>query len=193
MKHRNLSPIRSPIRAATAALAAALLIGAPGAEAIVIDATLVSLGGASYRWDYILTNDGSLGAGVAVASFDIGFPESTITGWAEIGADGAAWDEYTFQVFTDDHFGADATLGAEIGVGGSAAFSVSFDWSGALLPGSQAYNIYDPTTFDILESGSTTVAAVPSPSTAALLWLPLMALLAPGLARKPGGASPIRE
>ena len=190
MKH--LSPSGRSHRTATAALAAALLIGAPGAQALVLDATLVSLGGASYRWDYILSNDGSLGAGVAVASFDIAFLESEITGWTEIGADGAAWDEYTVPVLTDDLFAADATLGAEIGVGESAAFSVTFNWNGALLPGSQTYTVYAPSTFDVLETGSTTVATIPSPSTAALLGLPLLALLAPGFARKPGSAIPIK-
>lgn len=189
---KPLSPSGRSHPAATAALATALLIGAPGAQALVLDATLVSLGGASYRWDYILSNDGSLGAGVAVASFDIAFLESAITGWSEIGADGAAWDEYTVPVLTDDLFAADATLGAELGVGESRVFLVSFDWSGALLPGSQTYTVYDPTTFDVLETGSTTVAAIPSPSTAALLGLPLLALLAPGLARKPGATSPIK-
>jgi hypothetical protein len=184
MKYRDLSPQGRPHRAVTAALTAALLIGTPAAEALVLDATLVSLGGASYRWDYVLTNNGSLGAGVAVASFDIAFLESTITSWTEIGGSNAAWSEYSVPVLTDDLFGADVDLGAEIADGDSAAFSVTFNWNGALLPGSQAYTVYDPTNnFQILETGSTTVASVPSPSTASLLWLPLLALLAPGLAR----------
>lgn len=178
MKHRDLSPGRRLPRAAGAALAAVLLMGAPGAQALVLDATLVALGGASYRWDYVLTNDGSLGAGVAAASFDITFLQSAITGWSEIGANGSAWTEYTAPVLTDDLFGAEATAGEEIAVGDSAAFSVTFDWNGALLPGSQAYTVYDPTTFVVLEMGWTTVAAVPSPSTAALLGLPLMGFLA---------------
>lgn len=183
MKPQRPSPRKRTHRAAAAALTAALLIGAPSAEAILLDATLVSLGGSTYRWDYILTNDGTLGAGVAVASFDIVFLQSAITGWSEIGADNTAWTEYSAPALGDDFFGADADAGAEITVGDSEAFSVTFDWNGALPLGSQAYNIYDPTTFAVLETGWTTVAAVPSPSTAALLWLPLMALLAKRFAR----------
>lgn len=41
--------------------------------AISIEYSLTGLGGSAYQYDYWVTNDGSLGAGVAVNLFDIAF------------------------------------------------------------------------------------------------------------------------
>lgn len=179
-----MPPRPFPSRFAAAALAAVLLAGPPGARATVIDATLVPLGGAAYRWNYILTNDGSLGAGVALASFDLAFLTATVTAWSELGGGVADWDEYALPTFGDDLFGADATPGGGIAVGGSATFSVDFTWSGAGTPGAQVYTVYDPDSFATLETGWTAVAAIAQPPTANLLGLPLAVLLARSLARR---------
>jgi len=51
-------------------------------------------------------------------------------------------------------------------------FAVSFDWLGAGQPGSQAYDIIDPQTFETIDSGQT----IPEPATLLLLGLGGLAL-----------------
>ena len=72
------------------------------ASAIVIDYHLVSLGGDNFRYEYTITNDGSLGAGVSLELFDILFDpalfdESTLAIVSPI-ARQAKWDELIFDL-----------------------------------------------------------------------------------------------
>lgn len=169
-----------------AGLCGAALLLPLAASATSMDAALVSLGSTAYRFDYRLINDGSLGSGARIDSFDIGFLNALVTGWTEIGASPDAWIEYSSPVLGDDLFGADLNQGGGIAVGDWADFSVSFDWGGAGLPGSQLFTIYDPISFAILETGQTSVTDAPSPATV-LLMTPLLALVAVRRRRKPAG------
>jgi len=164
------------LRQSRLTVAILLALTAKGATAIEIDYALTALGGSDYRYDYTLTNDGTLVAGVAVESFDIEFPTSLITGWTEIGSDPHDWDEFSFPTLGDDLFGADALTGG-IADGDSASFSVSFGWSDVGTPGAQLFTIYDPFTFDVLESGLTRMASVPSPGALFLMGVGAIVLL----------------
>ncbi len=160
-----------------AVLCAASLWLPLAAPAGVIDASLVPLGGADYRFDYRLTNTGVLGPGTVIASFDIAFLASLITAWTEIGGAADAWTEFSAPVLGDDLFIADVNQGTAIPIGGAQAFSVTFTWSGSGLPGTQVFNLYDPLTFDVLFTGETSLTGAPIPGVAVLMLPPLGWLL----------------
>ncbi len=168
--------LMAPTKICSSLVCVGCLLAPMTSGAITIDATLASLGGNSYRFDYTMTNDGSLGAGVSIESFDISFLDSLITGWTEIGVAAGDWDEFSGPVASDDFFGADLISGSGIAVGASESFSVSFDWSGIGLPASQKFTIYDLATYGDLEIGQTTVAAssVPVPATLSLFAVPML-------------------
>ena len=142
-----------------------------GASAITLDATLVNLGGNDYRFDYILSNDGSLGPDFSIESFDIEFIDSEILGWREIGGSVDDWWEDSSSVLGTSYFYADFFTGSGgIGSGESATFSVSFNWRGTVgVPGTQWLTIYDPTNYDNFWSFESTPAIVPIPSTGILM------------------------
>ena len=82
------------------------------------------------------------------------------------------WSEIVIQpepVLQDDGAYDAKTLGLGIGIGQVVTgFSVSFDWLGdAVMPGSQFYEIIDPTTYETVDSGWT----IPEPATLLLLGL----------------------
>jgi hypothetical protein len=88
------------------------------------------------------------------------------------------WDEIVWdpEPFLEDDGGYDAwaNLVTPICVGQSiSGFAVSFDWLGAGMPGSQYYEIINPSTFETIESGWT----VPEPSTLLFFGLSGLALL----------------
>jgi hypothetical protein len=150
-------------------LLVALLAPLP-ARAIQIQYSLTPLGGDSYRYDYTVSNDGTLPAGAPVRLLDVMFDtelyeESSlaIVTPSPLADD---WDEILLASAPDVPAAYDAlATGAGIPSGGSAAgFAVTFHWLGAGTPGSQPFEISDPVTFDVLESGVT----VPEP---ALGWL----------------------
>jgi len=62
---------------------------------------------------------------------------------------------------------------------------VRFHWLGSGAPGAQGFEVYDPSTFSLLETGST--SAVPEPPAAglALAGLLLAAALVNGRLRRP--------
>jgi hypothetical protein len=60
-----------------------------------------------------------------------------------------------------------------IGTGQSAkGFSISFDWLGQGTPGSQRYEIINPSTFETIDAGNT----IPEPTTLSLLTLGAISL-----------------
>jgi hypothetical protein len=62
-----------------------------------------------------------------------------------------------------------------------SGFAVRFQWIGTGLPGTQAFSISDPNSFNVLQSGTTTAPAAPAPEPSTLLTL-AMALIATMLA-----------
>lgn len=144
------------------------------ARAIGISAEITPIGVDSYRATYSVHNDGSLGSGVPVLLFDLFFDPAdylesslSIVSPASVSSD---WDELLLASAPAVPAAYDAlALGAGIPDGATAmSFAVEFHWlNTARLPGSQAFAIYDPDTFELLETGDTVV--VPEPGTFALL------------------------
>ena len=143
------------------------------AHAASVQYSLVALGGNDYRYVYSVTNDGSLGSGVALQLFDVLFDPTqylesslTITTPSPLSGD---WD----QMFLASAPGVSAAYDALALAGGIAdgttvaGFAVDFTWIGTGAPGSQPYEIYDPSSFDLLGQG-VTASPVPVP---AALWL----------------------
>lgn len=164
----------------------ALVFAAQTTSAAIIHYELTAIGGSNYRYDYTVTNDGSLGAGVAIESFAILFDPALYdeTSLTIVTADPPAsdWDE----LILGSGLGVDAAydafaLAGGIGVGESVSgFAVEFAWLGAGTPGAQAFEIYDPDTFDLIQVGSTRPvfsAEVPEPGTLALLFVSAIAAM----------------
>jgi hypothetical protein len=86
------------------------------------------------------------------------------------------WDEVVWQPepFLGDDGGYDALAkNLNIGIGQHVSgFAVGFDWLGIGNPGSQFYEIVNPTTFETIESGYT----VPEPATLLLFGFGCMIL-----------------
>jgi hypothetical protein len=140
-------------------------------RATVITAELTALGGDAYRAVYAVSNDGSLGSGTAIVLFDVLFdPADFLESSLAIvtpPALGAGWD----QLLLGSAPGVPAAYDALALTGGIAdgttasGFAVEFTWLGSGAPtGVQPFAIYDPESFELLESGVT----VPEP---AALWL----------------------
>jgi len=179
---RNRTRVDSPRIAAQCtlhcALLAAVLFGARSAQASSIQYERMDLGAGRYRYVYTVTNDGTLGA--AIQGFDIFFAPAlylesslAITTSPAVRAD---WDELILGsgVLIPAAYDVLALSG---GVGGGATqtgFAVEFDWTGSGLPGAQAFEIFDPQTFQVLESGLTT--PIPEPGSLVLLALGVAAL-----------------
>lgn len=174
----------SPIRRMLGILA--FLLVAQTANAIAINYNLIALGGDDYRYEYTVTNDGSLGAGIALEWFAILFDpvlydESSLT---IVTADPPAsdWDELILGsgLLIDAAYDVFALAGGIADGGNVTGFAVEFTWLGTGAPGAQPFEIYDPVSFDVIETGSThtTVSAVPEPGTLTLLFISVMAAVA---------------
>ena len=169
-----------------------LLIGAvwlglslsTSAHAIAIQYDITSLGSSNYRYDYTVTNDGSLGSGFPVSLFDIYFDpalylESSLS-IATPGLLASSWDQSILSsgLLIPAAYDAYALNGGIADGSFASGFAVEFTWLGlGALPGSQAFDVYDPTSFAVLESGSTTALAIPAPDTLALIGIGAVALL----------------
>jgi len=84
------------------------------------------------------------------------------------GTPASNWDEIIWQSNSviSDASGYDALGTSNIDEGESVhGFTVSFDWNGTGMPGSQFYEIINPITFETIESGYT----IPEPATCILL------------------------
>lgn len=166
-------------------LAACLLVPicsfASGARASSIGYSVISLGGDDYRYVYSVSNDGSLGTGVALQLFDVLF-DPTLYDESSLAVStpsppGDGWD----QIFLASSPGVSAAYDALALTGGVAdgatlgGFAVDFHWLGAGTPGAQPYQIFDPDSFALLGEG---VTGVPEPAEFWLLALGLGPLLA---------------
>jgi hypothetical protein len=142
------------------------------AAATGIQYSTTSLGGSSWRYDYVVTND-SL---ASLDEFAIHFDPASFADLVHL-ASPAGWSTTVLQpgpgagVF--DSLGVDAGIANGASLGG---FSVSFTFLGTGTPGSQPFDIIDPFVVPptILQSGVTTL--VPEPAAALMLPAGLLAL-----------------
>jgi hypothetical protein len=142
-----------------AGCAATALVLATSVQAIPIIQYSVSalpVPGNYFRYDYTVTNDGSLG--VPISLFDIEF-DTTLYNEASLQPQSPAdWTDLVL----GSALGVPAAVEWEAIVAGIASgetgtgFAVEFQWLGSDLPGVQSFLIYDPDTFAVLASGSTT-------------------------------------
>lgn len=134
---------------------------------ISIQASVISMGGNVYRYVYSITNNGSLQGGAPIKLFDILFdtslyqqgslqivtPSNLSTQWSQQILTGippvpAAYDSLALQGGIPE--GTTVT-----------GFSVQFTWLGSGTPGAQPFQIFDPTTFQQLQTGQTAVDSTP--------------------------------
>lgn len=161
-------------------LASASFLAAP-AYAIQISYDLASLGGNQYRYTYTVTNDGSTGG--AVELFDILFNPAIYDelSLAIVTADppASAWSEQFIAsgILIPAAYDALALSGGIPISSSETGFAVEFAWLGVGTPGSQGFEIYDPTTFDLLETGATTATVVPIPAALPLISTALLSLV----------------
>jgi hypothetical protein len=137
----------------------------------VIGYNVTALGGSEYQYNYSVFNDGSLGPSVPIQLFDILFtpalyeagslvivtPAPLSSQWdqeilASVGVAPADYDVFA--------------LNGGIPVGNKVSgFAVQFEWIGQGLPGAQPFQISDPNSFNVLQSGETTLNTTPEPAT----------------------------
>ena len=148
-------------------LGAWVLAAAPS-QATVIEQSSSLIAGNRYEFSFSVSNDT---LAVPIEEFAILFDFNVFENLGDVVAP-ADWDPIVFQpdlgLSSDGIFDAFA-LGAGIGVGATlGGFSVQADFLGVDLPLSLPFEILDPVTFDVVDSGSTAVTqtAVPEPSSA---------------------------
>lgn len=163
-------------RATLFILLAFVLFGlAPTVRADGISYTLTNLGSGNWEYSYTITNT-TFASGLYV--FDIYFPSvssadysnySNITEVAN--PDSTNWLTTVYAPSAPNLGGIyDAfALTTPIALGQSlSGFAVKFTYSGTATLGAQYFEFYD-TSYNLLESGTTTAAPVPEPSTLLLL------------------------
>jgi len=133
------------------------------------------LGSGRWQYTYDVTN---IGLTPVIEEFTIWFDFGSFDNLSIETPDPPAggWNEVVIQpepVLGDDGYYDALSLALGIGIGEMVSgFTVSFDWLGSGEPGSQLYEIIDPTTFETLDSGYT----IPEPTTLLLLGLGGIAL-----------------
>lgn len=164
-----------------AALAVLSACFAPFAGAVEIRYALRPLHDDVFRYDYQIRNDGSVGAGAAIGALDILFDpalfdEASLTiasvpassDWSAMFLDSAPGVPAAFDLSAS---GTGLEPGATL-----AGFAVEFRWLGAGSPAAQGYEVYDPVSFDLLQTGTTAPTSVPEPLAATLLLVGCVAL-----------------
>lgn len=157
----------------TVACLLALMAAAAHAAPVSIEYELSALASPGrYEYRYTITNL-SLTTPLDwfAIDFDTSLYDESSLSITSVGA--GSWSEQilaSVPVFgVPAQYDAYTTPGGALGIGDSATgFSVQFDWLGTGTPGSQAFTIYDSSTFGVLSVGVTTTTAVPEPSTIAL-------------------------
>lgn len=149
------------------------------AGATTINFTTANLTGNVWQYEYAVIND-SLSS--AIDEFTIYFDRDLYSNMSVV-ASPAGWDSIVVQPdagIPADGFFDGLALGAGLAPGATAAgFAVSFEFLGAGSPGPQPFDVVDPVSFNVVDSGVTvpeTATDLPEPDSIALLGLALSAL-----------------
>ncbi|MBL8267485.1 PEP-CTERM sorting domain-containing protein [Steroidobacter sp.] len=154
----------------------AMLCAAPS-FATVITYQATQVGGTTWRYDYSVDND-SLDTPVEEFTLFFGLDQ-----YANLSALSApeGWDGFIAQpdpLLPDDGFIDVLALNSGVLPGqGLSGFSIIFDWLLEGTPGAQRFDIIEPLSFTVIESGFTTLAttaSVPEPSSLALFGAALL-------------------
>ena len=141
-----------------------VLISALPVQATNISYTLTDLGGNRFEYEYRVEND-SLAFAIEEFTifFDLGLYENLA-----VSSSPADWDSIVIEpdpLLPDDGFFDALALSSGILPGDTQdGFSVSFDWLGVGAPtDGQYFEVIDPTSFAVLDQGTTILATSPSP------------------------------
>lgn len=147
-------------------LCAPIFLLALQAKADSIIYSLNNLGGGEYQYTYSVSNNGS--PNVSIQLFDIFFDPA----FYEAGSFGIVTPDPPRSQWSELILASVGTAPAEfdvLAVGGGipvgdvvSGFAVRFQWIGPGLPGAQPFEISDPNSLNVLQSGQT---ATPEPST----------------------------
>jgi hypothetical protein len=149
-------------------LAAALLVASaiPAAQAADIAYTATPLGGANWRYDYVVTNDDLVG----LDEFSVFFDRTSYSNLV-VAASPAGWSSIALQptaaldgLFDSLALNSSLPMGASLG-----GFSVSFTWLAQGMPGIQPFQVIDPFNGNAVLQTGMTIAAIPEPQSLALL------------------------
>lgn len=155
------------------AAAITLSMLAASANAAVIEYGLSNISGDTWQYDYTLINDST---DTEIREFTVWFSQS---GYSNLALETApkGWDPVTWQPGSNaglnpGGYDAMALTAAPLSPGDSlAGFSVRFDWSGTAPPGSQPFDIVDPSNYSVVLASGFTVQSTPAIPVPAALWL----------------------
>lgn len=153
------------------------------ATTVRYDLSLVS--GTTWQYDFSVTNDS---LATPIDEFTIFFDQALFSN-LQVVSNPLGWDPLTIQPdagLPQDGYFDWLALGAGIGEGQSLGlFSVRLDFDSNGAPGGSLFEVIDPNTFDTLDRGVTApaIAAVPEPSTIALLTSGLLFAMLRGRSR----------
>jgi hypothetical protein len=139
-----------------------------GVRATTIPFDLLNVAGNRYEYIYTVVNDT---LPIAIDEFTIFFPLGLYDN-LEVARPMAGWDEITVNpelilgIPIDGFYDALALVSGVPPGASVSGFSVAFDWLGAGIPGAQRFEVVDPATFAVLDSG---VTGIPEPGSLLLL------------------------
>jgi hypothetical protein len=148
------------------AVAGLFVLAGSSVSATMINYDINNLAGNTWEYTYTVSND-TLGVDIKEFTifFEVGLFENLVASSTPL-----LWDPLTIQPdpgLPDDGFYDALALGPGIAPSDSlGGFSVQFDFLGAGTPGSQFFEVIDPSTFNTLDSGFTQVIPLP-----AAIWL----------------------
>jgi hypothetical protein len=167
--------IRTTASLASATMALALAFAAPLSQAAVVNSTYTSLGGNSWLAELSVMNDGTP---ASFAGFTVDFLNATNL---VLLASPATWDSAVFQadpILADPgFFDTFAISSANYLTRGQSqgGFRVSFTYTGG-TPGAMPFTVNDANFAPLASGLTTTVAAIPEPSTVLLTAFGLAAI-----------------
>ena len=136
------------------------------ADSVIVAYTVSQISGTEWQYDYRVS--GSYLAGDDLAIY---FPLATSANLLDLGTGGADWSTFVFQPDPGLPVAGEFDMVANLdNPSVMPVFEVQFRYSGAGVPGPQAFTLYDP-NFDVLDTGSTQSAtfAIPEPASFLLL------------------------